>query len=129
MDSDGREEAPHDVAHEAGGAREDYHRILGGEAADARLGGLAAVYGEGRGGGWGQLEADAAARRLSVAAEALHRRGGGNGCFLFPAVLGGGGERRLLVLEKKGLWRREVCVIFIWEIIRERGGFYHLIII
>lgn len=73
VDADGGEEALHDVAHAAGGAAEDDHRILRDEALDAHLGGLGHVDGEGGDGGGGELEAEAAVVERVVAADALHR--------------------------------------------------------
>ena len=50
VDTDGGEELLHDVAHAAGGAREDDHRMLRYEPLDTRLRGFLDVDGE-RGGG------------------------------------------------------------------------------
>lgn len=81
VDSDGGEELLHDVAHAAGGAREDDHRMLRYQPLDTRLRGFLHIDGERRGGGGGggaggdrrrsaEVEVDYVVR---AAAQALHR--------------------------------------------------------
>ena len=53
VDSDGGEELLHDVAHAAGGAREDDHRMLRYQPLDTRLRGFLHIDGERRRGGGG----------------------------------------------------------------------------